>query len=130
MFIFRVYSNVCFLYHLVPAGPPSELRYENLTSTSFTVLWQPPPLEDQNGAILNYKINFTELSTHNYSLSYTNLTSHEVEMLDPFTSYVFSIAAATAVGFGPLSRHFLVATEEDGMLCACNYCCTVILSYI
>ena len=93
------------------------------------MLWQPPPLENQNGAIVNYKINFTELSTHNYTLSYTNSTSYEVMLLSPFTSYAFSVAAATAIGFGPSSQHILVTTAEDGMLCTSTIGLSVILSY-
>lgn len=83
--------------------------------TSFTILWSPPLPDDRNGVIINYKLSFTELGTHYSTVFFTNSTSHEVMMLDPFTFYAVSIAAATAVGFGPLSQHFPVQTAEDGM---------------
>ena len=95
-------------------------------STSFTILWSPPLPDDQNGVIINYKLDFTELGTHYSSVFFTNATSYEVMMLDPFTSYAVSIAAATAIGFGPLSQHFPVQTAEDGML-ASNYTEEVVL---
>lgn len=37
-------------------------------------------------------------------------------MLAPFTDYVWSVAAATAVGFGPYSEYHQTQTDEDGVL--------------
>lgn len=78
------------------------------------MVWQPPLPDDQNGVIINYKVNFTEVGSCIHTLYYTNSTSYEVMMLHPFTFYSFSVAAATTVGFGPPSQHFLVKTAEDG----------------
>lgn len=99
-----------------------DLRYENLTPTSFTLLWQPPPPDDQNGNIINYMVNFTELHAHNFTLILTNTTSLEAEMLVPFTTYACSVAAATAIGFGPYSQHLVIQTAEDGNCIVLSLC--------
>ena len=98
------------------------LGYSNLTSTSLTLLWEPPPPLHRNGPIVNYLINLTEIPTHNSTAFWSNSTSLLLEELSIFTAYSFSVSAATSVGFGPVSEHFLFVTAEDGEyvnLCAC-----------
>ncbi len=93
-----------------------ELNYNNTLPRSVTLLWGPPPAEHQNGNIVGYRIEFITLSPHNSTQFFTVSTSLDVALLDPFTSYSFSVTAATAVGFGPESEHAELQTAEDGEL--------------
>lgn len=102
----------------VPSHAPVELMPSNLLPTSATLLWSPPPEEHQNGDIVNYLVEFISLGAHNGSAFFTNSTSLDVAMLRPFTSYSFSVSAATAVGFGPASQHYTFKTAEEVPLLA------------
>ena len=99
---------------IVPASSPVNLSFSKLMITSLTLLWCPPLPDDQNGVILNYMIEFVGLQAHNSSIFITDSTFLDIAELQPFTSYSFSVAAATAVGFGPASEHHMVQTTEDG----------------
>lgn len=98
----------------MPSGAPVELGYNSPSPSSLVLQWQPPPILHRNGLIINYMVQFTEISTHNSSTFFSNSTSMEVEMLSAFTAYSFSVSAATAIGFGPMSEHLIVLTAEDG----------------
>ena len=102
------------MFFIVPSSAPVGLNYSNPLPDSLTLTWRPPPPQHQNGDIVNYLIDFTDLASINSTVSITNSTSLDVAGLQPFTSYAFSVSAATAVGFGPASEHFIVQTAEDG----------------
>ena len=76
--------------------------------------WQPPAPENQNGIIVHYIVNITEMETGRL-LSFTavNITTLSVPMLHPFYTYTCIVAAVT-VGVGPYSATVVVELPEDG----------------
>ena len=90
------------------------LIFSNITDSSFSLLWQDPPPEDQNGIIRLYFINITEEETGR-EFQLTSSAPHIfVEFLHPFYTYVCTVAAST-VGVGPFSPPLTVKTLEAGI---------------
>ena len=87
-----------------------------MTSSSVTLLWDPPIPDDQNGVIVSYVIKFVNLNNNDIFELNTSSESLLVSMLAPFTDYVWSVSAATAIGFGPFSEYLQTRTHEDGMI--------------
>ena len=84
------------------------------SSTSAYLTWSPPSYEKQNGEILEYVISASVLETgEDFDLTVT-WESLDLMTLDPYRSYLFSIAAATSVGLGPYTTVVSVKTPEDG----------------
>ena len=110
-----MYSDCCSL-HSAPTGPPLNVDATPVNSTSVTISWNPPALENQNGVITGYVINLTLTvgsgDISQYSSSSDNIT---VGSLHPFTTYDFTVAAQTSVGTGPYTTSSTVMTPEDGI---------------
>ena len=89
-----------------------EVQSEN--STTLALSWQPPAPENQNGIIVHYIVNITEMETGRL-LSFTavNMTTLSVPTLHPFYTYTCIVAAVT-VGIGPYSATVEVELPEDG----------------
>ena len=84
------------------------------SSTSLFLRWEPPELEDQNGIIIGYRVNISEVETGaNFQLSSSD-PPLSVEGLRPFTTYICRIAARTRVGVGPYSIAVTAVTRQDG----------------
>ena len=86
----------------------------NSTSHSISLKWNPPPYDKQNGVIISYVINVTNAVTLVSVQYYTATTSIIISNLEPFTTYVCVVAAATSVGVGPFSHLLFVQTDEGG----------------
>ena len=101
---------------IVPTGPPQAVEVQSETSTTLALSWQPPAPENQNGIILHYIVNITEMET-GIVLSYTavNTTILTVPTLHPFYNYTCIVAAVT-VGVGPYSAPAVIQMPEDGKL--------------
>ena len=99
---------------IVPTGPPQGVEVQSETSTTLVLSWQPPAPENQNGIIVHYIINITEMETGRL-LSFTtvNTTTLSVPTLHPFYTYTCIVAAVT-VGIGPYSATVEVELPEDG----------------
>ena len=97
-----------------PSSPPVMLTFSNITDTSFSLVWQNPPPEDQNGIIRLYFINITEEETGRQFQLTSSAPHILVEFLHPFYTYVCTVAAST-VDIGPYSSPFIVTTLEAGM---------------
>ena len=95
------------------AAPQNFTAHFNATShDSIFLSWDPLPPEDQNGIILGYLINITDISredTQQFSSDTHNLT---IESLRPHTTYTCLVAAYTSVGMGPFSVEISVQTLE------------------
>ena len=97
--------------------PPQNFEAVPESSTSVTMTWTPPAIENQNGIITGYVINITAMNTQEtFQLLVTNNTLY-IDTLAPFTTYVCIIAAHTSVGLGPYSTALIVTTHEDGTDC-------------
>ena len=106
-------QNITF-FIAAPSGFPQNFSVSMVTSRSLSLMWNPPPLEDQNGVIIRYRVNNTVLGTMEmYQLLSVN-NSITVNSLRPYTTYSFTIAAETAVGVGPFSGAYTVMTATDG----------------
>ena len=99
---------------IVPTGPPQAVEVRSESSTTLTLSWQPPAPENQNGIILHYIVNITEMET-GIVFSYTavNSTILTVPALHPFYNYTCIVAAVT-VGVGPYSAPAVIQMPEDG----------------
>ena len=111
---------------VVPSGPPQGVEVQSETSTTLVLSWQPPAPENQNGIIIHYIVNITEMETGRL-LSFTavNTTTLSVSTLHPFYTYTCIVAAVT-VGLGPYSAPVEVELPEDGKLA--NIQCIVFYS--
>ena len=110
----ELYLSYTFIFFSkVPTAPPQAVEVRPENPTTLALSWQPPSLENQNGIIIHYRVNITEIETGRLlSFSAVN-TSVRVSPLHPFYTYTCIVAAVT-VGLGPYSAPFVVRTPEDG----------------
>ena len=88
-----------------------------LSSSSISLRWSLPLPPERTGDITGYIINITNLDTGMVQQHTTAaVLSLTVPSLRPFTVYVVTVSARTAVGMGPFSNVFSVQTLEDGEL--------------
>ena len=96
-----------------PSSAPQHLDVVPKNSTTLHLLWTPPPRETQNGLIIGYRINITELDTGRVLNMASSITLASRQDLHPFYNYSCSVAAYTIVGTGP-SVETTVHMPEDG----------------
>ena len=95
------------------------LSTSSVTNSSFHLMWQNPPSEDQNGIIRQYLITIVEEDTGR-QFQLTSLVNHIlVNFLHPFYTYVSTVAAST-VRIGPNSTPVSVTTLEAGIISCKN----------
>ena len=63
-----------FTLCLVPSQPPKNVNAMAVTSQSILVLWNPPPLSDQNGVLTGYKILYRVVRDDEGSLSIADIS--------------------------------------------------------
>ena len=99
---------------IVPTGPPEAVEVQPENPTTLVLSWQPPAPENQNGIIIHYRVNITEIETGRL-LSYTavNTTILAVHDFHPFYNYTCIVAAVT-IGVGPYSAPAVIQMPEDG----------------
>ena len=97
-----------------PSGSPESFNGTATSPYSAYLVWDPPPLDQQNGIILGYVINVTIVETSKIVLLYSNTTFLVVNTLRPFRTYICVIAAQTTTGTGPFGIEFVLSTPEDG----------------
>ena len=110
---FMMYSS-CSFFIAVPASPPDNFQATAASSTSVTITWDPPPVENQNGIITGYFIDVEAIETGETFQLFSESNTLHVDTLRPFTTYVCIIAAQTSIGIGPYSTSVTVITPEDG----------------
>lgn len=79
-------------------------------------MWDPPSADEQNGLITEYVLNVTEADSGEMFQLFSPTTTFVVDILQPFTTYYFIIAASTVVGRGPFSTIVTLQMPEDGTL--------------
>ena len=95
------------------------MSVNNTTPYSISLKWTPPPPKQQNGAIIRYIVNVTNIDTLETIQYYSTVTSITIIGLDTYTTYVCIVAAETAVGVGPFTHSFFtVQTKETGTICS------------
>ena len=88
------------------------------------VRWRDPPLDDQNGLIVQYVVRYFPANDSSLvreeeveaAAGPDGVIDHAVSSLQPFTTYEFLVAAATDVGQGPFSNPSSVRMPPDGKL--------------
>lgn len=100
---------------LAPSGAPSSVTADEVTSTSITLSWDPPPISEHNGVIESYILRLFEQETGTRMEVQTEATHYMFSLLHPYYSYSISIAAVT-VDSGPFSDPYTVRTLEQGEL--------------
>uniref|UniRef100_A0A3Q3GC25 Sidekick cell adhesion molecule 2a n=1 Tax=Labrus bergylta TaxID=56723 RepID=A0A3Q3GC25_9LABR len=96
-----------FVGEAVPTSPPQSVMIQSSTATQLDVMWDPPPLDAQNGDIQGYKIYFWEFQLQNETERLRTLFLPELGVklknLTGYTTYMISVAAFNAAGDGPRS---------------------------
>ncbi|KAM9843028.1 protein sidekick-2 [Aulostomus maculatus] len=96
-----------FVGEAVPTAPPQNVVIQSSTATQLDVIWDPPPLDAQNGDIQGYKIYFWEFQLQNETERLRTLFLPELGVklknLTGYTTYMISVAAFNAAGDGPRS---------------------------
>ena len=100
---------------IAPSSAPASLFGSTLSPTAAVFTWTPPPAEDQNGVIVMYFMNLTQLGGGLAQQYTTSNTSIVVSNLLPYRYYACIVAAATKVGTGPYTIIFTIQTPQAGM---------------
>ena len=106
---------VTFFIHIVPTAPPVNLTVVVVDSRSLRLSWNPPPEEDQNGAVLGYSITITAVRTGTKLQYNSTSTSLTVSELHPYYTYRCRVAARTTFGMGPFTTGIEQTTGQDGI---------------
>ena len=90
-----------------------------INSTSISVYWDPPPLDDQNGVIASYTVIINNINrTINRTINHSkiNVTNQMLNLADlqEFEVYDIQVAAMTTIGVGPFSSPVRNQTFEGG----------------
>ena len=93
--------------------PPQTPSATARDSRAIVCSWDPPPFEHQNGRIIEYRINVTEVITGRVFVQVSTSTSFVVESLHPDYVYQWRVTAVT-VGEGPYTTVSSIRTPEDG----------------
>ncbi|XP_028829120.1 protein sidekick-1 isoform X2 [Denticeps clupeoides] len=96
-----------FVGEAAPSVAPQSVEVNIVSSSQLDVLWEPPPLETQNGNIQGYKIYYWEKDKQNETEKVKVLfvpdTSVRLKNLTAYTSYLIKLSAFNAAGDGPQS---------------------------
>ena len=93
---------------LVPKRPPQNILTHSVTSTSFSVSWHAPQLDDLGGVPQGYRV-FTqqvqtdEQETVGTNMSHTTQTELTLTNLRPYTNYSVRVLLYNSVGPSDLS---------------------------
>ena len=98
---------------MAPQNPTAVVR----NSRTIFCSWNPPPVEHQNGVIIEYRINITEVNTSRVfvRISPGTTTSLEISSLHPNYIYQWTVTCVT-VGAGPYTVFSTIKTLEDSKL--------------
>ncbi|TRY76067.1 hypothetical protein DNTS_012284 [Danionella cerebrum] len=94
-------------------GSVQNVSYQNLTSTSIRVTWEPPL--NPNGKITHYTVYVKNLLTSQETQQTAIASSAVLTGLEKYSSYKVRVGASTAVGESPLTYedYIYVVTLED-----------------
>uniref|UniRef100_A0A1A8RZ28 Sidekick homolog 2b (Chicken) n=1 Tax=Nothobranchius rachovii TaxID=451742 RepID=A0A1A8RZ28_9TELE len=105
-----------FVGEAVPTAPPQNVVIQSATANQLDVVWDPPPVDAQNGDIQGYKIYFWEFQRKNETERLRTLFMPErgvkLKNLTGYTTYMISVAPFNAAGDGPRSTPTRGRTQQ------------------
>ena len=109
----------------VPSGPPRNVKVDSVTSTSFTLTWD-PPLEP-NGIILGYDVMYYECDETNKKNIHDNINErkHTIIDLHPYRCYRMYVACESSGGLGAFSdwvEHWTKPGSKRDVRVLCSLC--------
>ena len=112
---FKVLSRLALdMLYVAPSAAPKNITAIALTATEILVTWDPPLSQFRNGPILAYSLIATDAATGKIIQSSTELTTSAiVSSLRAFTTYNFTLAARTSVGYGPNETVFETTLQDS-----------------
>ncbi len=96
---------------LVPSGLPKNVQVLITSSTTVTVQWTEPDLEDQNGIIKHYLVTLLSPDNTEATIQSSGLTA-QLTNLHPYYTYTCKVEAVT-IGSGP-HANVTFTTPQDG----------------
>lgn len=103
---------------IVPAIPPPNVMWYNISSTSLKSKWLPVPPHLCNGIVVGYRIYIWKLSDDPTTAVNETVTASEhiklFENLEKWTIYCGQVTAFTSIGEGQRSQVECIRTFEDG----------------
>lgn len=105
----------------VPGAPPQDVRGSAVDSRSLRITWNPPPRDQQNGAITYYKLKYLKVESGDDLAKAQEIRveadqqTYVIGGLEKWTEYRVWVIAGTEVGDGPPSLPIVIRTDEDGM---------------
>ena len=103
-----------FSMHAAPTAAPRDLKMHP-SPRSALVTWDPPPVEDWNGIVTQYRIYS---SSTGYATIYDNHC--ELTSLTPLTLYTVRVAAVTSGGTGYYTSYMTFYTSKHSLQCMCE----------
>ena len=107
------FNSTGLIFFLAPSTPPVNVMAILVNSSGFTLVWDAPTAEDQNGVIRYYTIHITEIDTGLQHTLNSTLTQTKVYFLHPYFNYTYAVSAAT-IELGPYTNATNVRTSQDG----------------
>ncbi|XP_055077017.1 receptor-type tyrosine-protein phosphatase S-like [Periophthalmus magnuspinnatus] len=99
----------------VPGSYPQNLTVVGLSSTSTELSWDPPPLAQRNGRIVQYVVVYRDINSQSNSSLSTSSTRMSLNDLQPDTTYDIRVQAFTSRGGGPLTPSIQSRTLTTSM---------------
>ena len=100
-----------------PSAAPLNVTVTTVNPSSLEVSWQPPPVQDQNGVITGYMLQYTRVGTSDtMSVTVTSGTTRTISRLVAFVEYSVEVAAMTVNGTGPFSNATVQVSGQDSKL--------------
>ena len=88
------------------------------TARRFKVTWEAPKVNERNGVITKYQVNFRTSGVEKLKDTTENETQIVLDASDeikPYTQYSVAVAAFTKIGMGPYSTIRDATTLQAGM---------------
>ncbi|XP_020608188.1 receptor-type tyrosine-protein phosphatase F-like isoform X1 [Orbicella faveolata] len=98
-----------------PDGAPQNVRGENSSSTSISVMWDEVLADQQNGIITGYTITYKSQAENDNGRVQVNDSARQTELtnLMEYVKYNITVLASTVKGDGPASGPIVVRTDQD-----------------
>ncbi|XP_049577112.1 protein sidekick-1 isoform X1 [Syngnathus scovelli] len=101
----------------VPSGAPVNVTADAVSSTKILLTWSPVPQERRNGAILGYKVLYSEKDSQRPPTVLLAEGERNASLLlgalRKYTVYSLQVSAFTRMGDGPPSSPVILRTKED-----------------